>query len=631
MARQAVGPILRGDDLRLGSVLGLSVSRTTAQIAVACAILPMVAVTLILALTGDHLQRPVAAGLYWSYLVAAPMAIGLVWWIRRPASRFGLLLIAFGVLVWVTSWQASGTPILFDVGVLVEAPIWLFTIYLFLAFPMGSVEPRAARWLLTVMGIGGLALFCAWAFFSPVIAGGGPLTRCAPNCPDNVLQIGSDPTVARVAGDAETYVALALAAAVFFVYLARLLSASRPQRRALISVAVTSLMFLPAYFVFNFAAWILKVDDLGTLDALAWGIVATRILLPLGFLVALLRAELFASRVLGTLLGNLAARPTPGGWRDTIADVLDDDRFELGFHDPATGRFRDAAGDEVAPPPRGGQRAWVPVGRDGPPVAAMVVDETLMEDPELVRAAAAATLLAVEHEALEGELQASRVRIVEAGNEERRRIERDLHDSAQQRLVALRIRLGQVAEQLDGSRDRAMIEQLGGEVDQVIGELRGFAQGVYPHVLGQSGLGPALEAVALRSAMRVTVRDDGLGRYSEALETSVYFCCTECLQNAAKHAGPDAAVTIRLAERGGDVTFAVADDGVGFDPATVNGGAGLTNLADRVAAMGGTLTIDSAPGRGTHVAGVIPGAGSCAPSPAAIIPPWSSSVPGTPL
>src|SRR5687768_8047234 len=105
----------------------------------------MVATTLALAATADHLQRPIAAGLYWSYLIAAPMAIGLYWWVRRPASRFGVLLIGFGALCWVMSWQASDTPLVFNIGVLVEAPMWLLTIYLFLAFPMGHVEPRTAR------------------------------------------------------------------------------------------------------------------------------------------------------------------------------------------------------------------------------------------------------------------------------------------------------------------------------------------------------------------------------------------------------------------------------------------------------------------------------------------------------
>ncbi len=578
---------------------------TTPQWMLAALILPMVALTAALALTSDHLQRPVAAALYWSYLIAAPMAIGLYWSVRRPASRFGPLLVAFGVVTWIVSWQATDWPLAFDLGVLAEAPFWLLTIYLFLAFPAGRIEPPAARWLMGALGLGAIAFFLPWALLSPVIAGGGPLTRCAPSCPENVLQIGSAPSVADAAGKAETYAALTLTVAVFTVYLVRLLRASRPQRRALTAVAVTSLLFLPAYFAFNFSAWILHLDQ-ATLDALAWGIVGTRILLPLGFLAALLQAERFAAKALRILLERLAARPTPEQWRDTLSEALDDPALQLGFRDPATSRFREPSGAVLAPEELEASRAWVSVDRNAQPVAAMVVEETLAEDPELVRAAALATLLAVENGALEGELRASRARIVEAGHAERRRIERNLHDGAQQRLVALRMHLAVVGEKLDGSDDQAMLESLGLEVDQAIDELRDLARGLYPQLLGQIGVAAALGAVARRSGIPVSVRDDGLGRHSETIEMTVYFCCVECLQNAAKHAGPGARVTIRVGERDGRVTFSVEDDGNGFDPSAVEHGSGLVNLADRVAAVGGRLEIDARLGQGTRITGSLP-------------------------
>jgi signal transduction histidine kinase len=576
---------------------------TAAQVLVAVAMVAMVAVTICLGLTSDHLQRPVAGTLYWSYLTAAPMLIGLYWCRRRPASRFGPLLVTMGVLGWMTSWQAANSPLAFDLGVLAEGPFFLLTFYLFLAFPMGRIEPRAARWLMGALVLGVLAFFLPWALFTPVIAGGGPLTGCAPGCPQNVLQIATAPRVVEVAGKAETYAALAITAAVFVVYLARLRSASQPQRRALMAVAVTSLLFLPAYFIHSFAASILKLDQ-ATLDTLAWGIVGARILLPLGFLIALLQAELFAGRALRMLFERVAARPTPDQWRETIAEALDDPALRLGYRDPATKRFREPNGDELAR--AGAGRAWVPVDHDGAPVAAMVVDETLTADPELVRAAAVATLVAVENGALEGELRDSRARILEAGNAARRRIERDLHDSAQQRLIALRIGLTLAGDQVAGPRERAMIDRLGLEVDETIDELRDVAHGVYPQVLEQRGLAAALRAVGRRSALPVSVRDEGLARHSEALETSIYFSCVECLQNAAKHAGPGASATIRLAQENGHVTFSVEDDGAGFDPDVVKRGRGLTNIADRVAAVGGTVAVDARPGRGTRVSATLP-------------------------
>jgi signal transduction histidine kinase len=151
-----------------------------------------------------------------------------------------------------------------------------------------------------------------------------------------------------------------------------------------------------------------------------------------------------------------------------------------------------------------------------------------------------------------------------------------------------------------------MLERFGDEVEETIDDLRNLAHGVYPQVLVQAGVGAALAAVARHSATPVRIRDAGVARHSEAIEMTVYFCCLEGLQNAAKHAGPGATVTIALSEAEGRVCFCVDDDGAGFDPGTVERGAGLTNLGDRVAAVGGTLRIETAPGCGTHVTGRIP-------------------------
>jgi signal transduction histidine kinase len=587
-----------------GELVG-SRAATAAQRAAAIAIVPMVAATVALAVTSDHLHRPVAAGLYWGYLVGASMATGLVWWRRRPASRFGPLLVAFGALAWVASLQGAGWAVVYDLAVLAEAPTFLLTIYLFLAFPMGRIEPPSARWLMWGSGLGVVITFLPWALLSPVISGAGALTRCAPDCPGNALQIADAPGLAEAAGQGEMYVALALVAAVFAVYLARVLRSSGPQRRALLAVAVTSLLYLPAYFITNFSLWILELD-LATVQTMAWFIVGARILLPLGFLLALVQAEVFAGRALRILLERLTARPSPDRWRDAVAEALGDPALQLAYSDPATGRFVEPSGESVTPSAIEPHRAWVSVDRDEVPVAAMVVDETLTEDPELLRAAASATLLAVENGALEGELRASRARIVEAGDAERRRIERDLHDGAQQRLVALRMRLTLVGEQLGDGGEQAMLESLGTEVEQAIDELRDLARGVYPQVLGQAGLGAALAAAGRRSGLPVRIREHGVSRHPEAVETTVYFCCVECLQNAAKHAGPGASVTITLTESDGRLEFSVADDGAGFDVAEAPRGSGLTNLADRVAAVGGTLHVESRPREGTSVAGRVP-------------------------
>ena len=578
--------------------LRLAAMASTAQRVVALAIAPMVAVTVWLALSSDHLERPAAAALYWGYLVAAPMAIGLYWRLRRPASRFGPLLVAYGILAWVVSWASSDWPPAFDVAGLAQPVFFAFTLYLLLAFPAGRLEPLAARRLFIAQIVAFLVVYPVLVLFSPVVPAGGAIAGCAPDCPENLLQIGSDSTLLEVTGKTGLAMTVAIVAGVIVLYVARLRAATRPRRRALMAVAVTSLLFLPVIAAFHLA-FLLELDP-GLVEALAWATAFAQVLVPLGFLIALVQAEAFAAGVLRTLLERLTARPTPDRWRDAIAGALADDSLRLAYYDPVTQTFRESDGCELARPAPGSGRAWVPVAGD---VAAMVVDETLMEDPELVRAAASATLLAVQSGSLEGELRASSARIVEAGDAERRRIERDLHDGAQQRLVALRMHLALVGEKLGPS---SAFDSLGVEVDEAIHELRDLAHGLYPPLLGQAGVGTALAALARRSGMPVRIDVNGLSRQSVPVESTVYFCCVECLQNAARHAGPGVSVTIGFADADGGLEFSVADDGAGFDPGSVQRGSGLTNLADRLAAVGGTLQIDSRPGDGTRITGRVP-------------------------
>jgi signal transduction histidine kinase len=205
----------------------------------------------------------------------------------------------------------------------------------------------------------------------------------------------------------------------------------------------------------------------------------------------------------------------------------------------------------------------------------------------------------------EQELQKSRVRIVAAADDARRRVERDLHDGAQQRLVLIALKLGQ-AERLaehDPTAAAAALPEIRADAELAISELRDLAHGIYPQALESDGLPGALGEAARHAAMRVEVDCDGAGRYAPELEAAVYFCCLEALQNAAKHAGQGAAARVGIAERDGTLVFEVADDGSGFEPA---GGAGIQNMTDRITALGGTLEVRSAPGEGTTVAGSVP-------------------------
>ena len=206
------------------------------------------------------------------------------------------------------------------------------------------------------------------------------------------------------------------------------------------------------------------------------------------------------------------------------------------------------------------------------------------------------------------ELRASRTRIVAATDAERRRIERDLHDGAQQRLVSLavKLRLLQQLSESDPAAAKRMLEELTASLEAAIQELREFAHGIYPPLLMDRGLGEALSAAAARASLSTRVDADGIGRYPQDIEAAVYFCCLEALQNAGKYAGDGASATVQLREDEGGLLFAVIDDGHGFDVGARTGGTGFINMNDRLGAIGGAVRVESAPGAGTRVSGVVP-------------------------
>jgi signal transduction histidine kinase len=203
------------------------------------------------------------------------------------------------------------------------------------------------------------------------------------------------------------------------------------------------------------------------------------------------------------------------------------------------------------------------------------------------------------------DLRDARQRIIDAADAERRRIERDLHDGAQQRLVALRIQLELVAEQTHDADRAATLRKLGDDVDDAIEEVRSLARGIYPAVLADRGLVEALRSAALQSPLPATVLAAGVGRYSREIETAAYFCCLEALQNAAKHAAGASAVVIDASDNG-TLRLEVRDDGAGFDPRRTTESSGFVNMRDRLSAVSGELATVSSPGKGARIMITIP-------------------------
>jgi len=276
--------------------------------------------------------------------------------------------------------------------------------------------------------------------------------------------------------------------------------------------------------------------------------------------------------------------------------------------------WTDLEGRAVSEPGPGDARSWTEVAdADGRTTIALLHEPSLGETPGMVSAAASAAVIAVHQQDLADglrqavdDLRASRSRLATTADEERRRLERDLHDSAQQGLVALRVRVAVARETLDGDVDVAAraLDDIDAELGAVLDDLRRLSRGLYPPLLEDRGLFAALQAAASRSPLAVSVEGD-IGRLPRQIEVAAYFCCVEALQNAAKHAGPDATVRVALSRSERHLRFEVTDDGVGFHSGTTSEGIGLTSMRDRAGAVGGHLDVRSAPS-GTTISGALP-------------------------
>ncbi|HEU4489973.1 MAG TPA: histidine kinase [Jiangellales bacterium] len=560
--------------------------------------------SLALTLTSSHAEPrgPVQSGgpvmglvIGWSFAGA-----GVVASVLRPSNRFGLLLYATGLAWFLSALMAAERPTLFTLGLL-TAPWWLGVfVHALLAFPGGRLEGRWRRLLVAVLYVDVTVVQVLRLLFTR----SGDLPGCG-DCPDNVLLLSDQPDVAATILVVQQAVIGSLVIGGTLVLLTRQwLDASVPQRRVLSPVLLTGAMCLVVQAVALAAEPFSVRQSVDWLGALAFAAV------PVAFLLGLLRQRLDRSAV-GQLVVDLGASRDGFGLDDLLRKALRDPSLQVAFWRGETGEFVDAAGRPVALPVPDGQQAVTLVERDGRRIAALVHDESLADDPALVSGAVAAAGLALENERLHAavraqleDLRASRRRLVEAGDRERRRLERNLHDGAQQRLLAVSMLLSQLERAPGGdATTRELAAQAQAELGRSLSELRDLAVGLHPAALTDYGLAVALHGLAARAPVRVELVVEMPRRPPLQVEVAAYYVISEALANVVKHAAATRA-SVRVCDDGSILQVDVVDDGVGGVHA--QGGSGLQGLRDRLAALDGRLVVTSPPGKGTTVRAMIP-------------------------
>ncbi len=572
-----------------------------ALVAIALAGLVSGAASVAVIAESNHTPQPgatIAIGLLigWSFI-----GTGLFAWWRRPASRFGAMMVGVGFLSLLGSATSANQPVVFTIGVLTCNLFFVLFAHMVLAYPDNHLERTwhrrlvAAGYVLVVVGpLPGLL----WGFSE----------RMCEDCPESPLFIAENEGLRVALNAAVSVIGAAFTVAVVGILLRRRRDATPPQRRAMAPVlwaAVTILILLAAALGSDAFGVAPVTDVLGWLSLIAFASV------PWVFLIGLVRTRVAGAGAVSELLLRLGEEPGTGSLRCRLGQALGDDSVQLAFWLDDKGRWVDADGHTVELPVAGA-RAWTAVELEGRVVGAIVHDVTLTQEPELLRSVTAAAGLAMENERLQAqlrarveELRASRDRIVEAGTAERRRLERNLHDGAQQRLVALSLamRLAQSKVRKDPEQAEAMLAAAHEELTLALGELRELARGIHPAVLSDRGLGAALEALAGRAPIAVELAGVPDDRLPEPIEAAAYFVVAEALTNVVKYAHASQA-TVMVERVNGHAIVEIADDGVGgADP---DRGSGLRGLADRVSALDGRMRLDSPAGAGTRLRAEIP-------------------------
>ena len=545
-----------------------------------------------------------------TFVVAGALA-----WRRRPEVPTGPLLTAAALLWFVGSYGPTAIGWLSALGVAFERYYDLVLVVLVLTFPARPLRGLArAVVLLMALAMVVRTLARLLVYDPPVLNPG------CPGCPSNPYAVYVDAALLEAVETGTGFVIVATSLTAAGMVVARWWAAAAPARRVLAPVSAagaaaglaaaytTANVFLP--FVIGRPLLLLEPP---WQEVHSWTLYAIRALIPLGFLLGVLRLRAPQGPAGRLALAVDPRDRLPERLGDAVRRALGDPSAQLVRVEATSGRWLDEQGRPVASPTPGPTRAVLLLEQDGTASAAVLHDPVLLEDQGLLSSVSAVLRLALENERLTAELRqqldevrASRARIVTAADDARRRIERDLHDGAQQRLLGVSMSLTEVQRRAaEGGADGTLLtrlDEVATELRGAMGDMRELARGIHPALLTSEGCAAAVRALARRSVVPVHLHIRADGRQPEHVETAAYYVVAEGLANVMRHARARAA-GVCLAQEGDRLVVEVTDDGIGgADPA----GAGLRGLSDRVAALGGTLLVQDLPGGGTRLRAELP-------------------------
>ena len=567
------------------------------------------ALTIAVLVGGTHTATLPQERVWITYGVALlVITLGAAAWELRPDTRTGGLLAglaAAGVLGDLDLvFPESSAAVTVGLGAtLLAAPLF---VHLVLSYATGRLASRLDRGFVQ-LGYGFAVVYALplLLFYSPRAPFDPDIWAC-PSCALPLTHVAWY-EVSRVK-DVLDGILFALALVFLALVLRELRRSTRGGRRVVLPLAVAGL-FAAAQLAVQIAVFGEPVNSWWANSGWFWVVTSAVLVVPVALVVGLLWGRAARSAV-ADLVVELERAPT-ASVRDALAHTLGDPSLVLALWLPDRGCYVDAEGKAVQLPENDPQRGVTLLGSDAAPVAALVHDRALLEQRAFLNAAGAAARFALENERLQAELRlqlqevrASRARIVQAGDDERRRLERNLHDGAQQRLLALGLAVQLARAKLGPTADgaAALLDEAEEELRAALDELRELAHGIHPAILDQ-GLGPALRSLAERAPVPVRLVAVPGERLGGAVEAAAYFVVSEALANVVKHAHASS-IRVSITRRNGHAVLDIEDDGVGgADPSR---GSGLRGLLDRVQALGGALELDSAPGRGTRIHAEIP-------------------------